>query len=370
MPSQEDIADQLELLAVHRRTLAQYLKQQGLITEAFTPPAIAHGIEDARQHIRRLKITLREWGVPVEDLPYDEEPPEQPIVVPTSRGARARNRRWVAFLIGGLALLGAIGTLAAMRLPHVLTQGEVLQSDLHWSQCDTSPVWVLPGTISPATDPERARQQIAQAIDAKTVETWQMSGVDDPTVAEGAALESKRQLYLTVSGAGPGKINIHLFNNASVIVTTQPGPQHVDVVDIRTISLLSCPSGSGTGVNRTAPPIGLQQQVRQYTEDLRYTPDDYLTLTSEESEVLVFPFACRSPGTYNIQIGLRYRDNIRSRADTYLSDKLATIVCPSSFTFWPVTYVPTGNGSTKQVQLGAPVPYHWDGKQYKQGDAS
>src|SRR5262249_9380931 len=229
-----------------------------------------------------------------------------------------------------------------MRLPHVLTQGEVLQSDLHWSQCDTSPVWVLPGTISPATDPERARQQIAQAIDAKTVETWQMSGVDDPTVAEGAALESKRQLYLTVSGAGPGKINIHLFNNASVIVTTQPGPQHVDVVDIRTISLLSCPSGTGTGVNRTAPPIGLQQQVRQYTEDLRYTPDDYLTLTSEESEVLVFPFACRSPGTYNIQIGLRYRDNIRSRADTYLSDKLATIVCPSSFTFWPVTYVPTG----------------------------
>jgi len=50
MPSQEDIAHQQELLAAYRRTLAQYLKQQALISELFAPPAIAHGIDEAREY--------------------------------------------------------------------------------------------------------------------------------------------------------------------------------------------------------------------------------------------------------------------------------------------------------------------------------
>ena len=78
MPNQEDIAQQQELLAAYRRTLAQYLKQQALISELFTPPAIAHGIEDARVNIRRVKGNLAAWGVPVEDLPDDQEPATAP----------------------------------------------------------------------------------------------------------------------------------------------------------------------------------------------------------------------------------------------------------------------------------------------------
>jgi hypothetical protein len=364
MPNQEDIANQQELLAAYRRTLAQYLKQQALISELFTPPAIAHGIEDARDHIRRLKTSLREWGVPVDDLPYDEAPPV--AAAPKPAGMHGPKTWRVALPIGGLALLAAIGALVAVLLPNMLAERDVLQSDLYWSQCAVSPVWILPGTISPAADVERARVQIAQAIEAKTVETWQVAGVDAPAGGDAAVLGSQRQLFMTVSGAGSGKVDIHLFNTASVIVTTQPGPQHVDVVNITTISLLSCPSGSGAGTNRRSPPIDLMQLVRQYTEDLQYTQEDYLTLNSEGSEVLVFPFACRGPGIYTIQVGLRYRDNLRSRAGTYLSDKLATIVCPASFTFWPITYAPAANSSSlRQVQLGTPITYHWDGKQYR-----
>jgi hypothetical protein len=368
MPSQEDIDQQLELLATHRRTLAQYLKQQALLSEPFAPPAIGHGIEDARQHIRHIKRTLRAWGVQVEDLPYDEELHEQPgAAEPKSAGRPPRTMRSIALLLAGLGVLGGLSVLAAVLLPSMLASGAALRSDLYWSQCATPPLWVLPAAISPASDAERARSLIAQAIDTKAVETWQMAGMSAPTLGDSAPLDSERQLFLTVSGSGRGKVNIHLFNTAHLIVTTQPGPQHIDVVNISTIDLLSCPSGSGTGTNRTSPTINLIQQAQQYAEDIQYTKDDYLTLGSEASEVLVFPFACRSPGLYTIQVGLRYRDNIRSSAETYLSDKLATIICPSSFTFWPITSFSAVDGSNRQqVQLGAPVHYRWDGASYTQ----
>jgi len=72
MRSQEEIADQQELLAIHRRTLAQYLKQQAALTGAFVPPGVVHGLREARDNIRRVKGILRSWGVAVEDHPDDE----------------------------------------------------------------------------------------------------------------------------------------------------------------------------------------------------------------------------------------------------------------------------------------------------------
>src|SRR5215207_3218400 len=115
MPNQEDIAHQQELLAAHRRTLAQYLKQQALISELFTPPAIAHGIDEARAHIQRVKGTLAAWGVPVEDLPDDQEPSVAP---PVSVGKqpplhRPRSQR-IVFLVIGLLVLGVTAVFAAM----------------------------------------------------------------------------------------------------------------------------------------------------------------------------------------------------------------------------------------------------------------
>jgi|GEM_PF-2083209 len=72
MPADKDINAQREQLEAHRKTLATYLKQKALLGFAYTPPGVIHGIDQAREHIRRIKSTLRSSGVVVEDSPDDE----------------------------------------------------------------------------------------------------------------------------------------------------------------------------------------------------------------------------------------------------------------------------------------------------------
>ena len=72
--TQEQIDDQHDLLASHRRTLAIYLKQQAQLGSAYAPPGVANGIREARQAIKRVKATLRGWGQAVDDHPDDVEP--------------------------------------------------------------------------------------------------------------------------------------------------------------------------------------------------------------------------------------------------------------------------------------------------------
>jgi hypothetical protein len=76
MPSEEHIAIQWDLLMVHRRTLAAYLKQQALAGGVqATPVGVTNGIAETRASIARIKGILRGWGVTVEDQPDDEELP-------------------------------------------------------------------------------------------------------------------------------------------------------------------------------------------------------------------------------------------------------------------------------------------------------
>jgi hypothetical protein len=72
MPSDDEIHDQLQLLQSHRKTLSHYLNQHALLGAAFIPPAVTHGIGEARANIRRIKSLLRGWGVTCEDAPDDE----------------------------------------------------------------------------------------------------------------------------------------------------------------------------------------------------------------------------------------------------------------------------------------------------------
>ncbi len=74
MSSPEEIARQQHLLATYRETLAIYLEQQAKLGTAYAPPSVVHGIRETREHIKRIKETLRGWGVGVEDYPDDEEP--------------------------------------------------------------------------------------------------------------------------------------------------------------------------------------------------------------------------------------------------------------------------------------------------------
>lgn len=71
MPSQEEIDEQQGLLSTYRKTLAILLEQQAQHTKAYTPPAIEHGIREARANIRRVKKTLQDWGVSVVEHPDD-----------------------------------------------------------------------------------------------------------------------------------------------------------------------------------------------------------------------------------------------------------------------------------------------------------
>lgn len=73
MPSPDDIIDQQNLLAAHRRTLLVLLQQHAEFGAAFAPPHIVHGIRDAREHIRQCKATLQSWGQSIEDLPDDDD---------------------------------------------------------------------------------------------------------------------------------------------------------------------------------------------------------------------------------------------------------------------------------------------------------
>jgi hypothetical protein len=58
MPDQDEIAQQHELLMAHRRRLAHYLGQQAAFGASFVPAAVAEGIRDAREDIRRVKGIL------------------------------------------------------------------------------------------------------------------------------------------------------------------------------------------------------------------------------------------------------------------------------------------------------------------------
>jgi hypothetical protein len=72
MNRDEEIAQQLELLATHRQTLHHYLRQRALLGgDAYATPSVIHGIRGARSEIRRIKSALHGWGVDVEDHPDD-----------------------------------------------------------------------------------------------------------------------------------------------------------------------------------------------------------------------------------------------------------------------------------------------------------
>ena len=53
MLNEEDLANQQELLAAHRRTLAVYLRQQAQLG-VLAPPSVVNGIAETRAQIGRL----------------------------------------------------------------------------------------------------------------------------------------------------------------------------------------------------------------------------------------------------------------------------------------------------------------------------
>lgn len=84
MPEPEQINDQLELLALHRRTHAILLKQLAQLGSSHAPPGIFHGIREAQISIRRVKTILQTWNILFEEHPDDEDDANAPLRVDIS----------------------------------------------------------------------------------------------------------------------------------------------------------------------------------------------------------------------------------------------------------------------------------------------
>jgi hypothetical protein len=86
----EEIDQQHQLLAIHRRTLAHSLRQHKALG-VLAPPALTNGIHDAWTSIAQIKAVLRASGADVTDEP-DDEPRELTITVPRLSPTERRNR--------------------------------------------------------------------------------------------------------------------------------------------------------------------------------------------------------------------------------------------------------------------------------------
>lgn len=114
MLSPEDISRQRELLNIHRQTLHHYLRQQATLGNAYTPPAVASGISEARAEIRRIKTMLRAQGAVVTDDPQDDAS-DGDVALPTSANL-LRKYRWAIFLITGAVGVFLLLWLVALPL--------------------------------------------------------------------------------------------------------------------------------------------------------------------------------------------------------------------------------------------------------------
>jgi hypothetical protein len=104
---QEEIAQLQKLLETHRRTLSHYLNQQAALGTAHAPPAITSGIYEARENIKQIKRTLREWGVPARDRPGDE-------TQDNLTHALASARKPISWVVGGALALSTVALLAVV----------------------------------------------------------------------------------------------------------------------------------------------------------------------------------------------------------------------------------------------------------------
>ncbi len=219
MASQEDITSQQELLAAYRRTLAQLLKQQALVSELYAPPALTHGIDEARENIQHLKAILRSWDVLVEDHPGDEAPVARRPIAATSPTALGRPESAAAGRGAGAA---CIGQRARVRSAVQKTRagGDPVGRGAGWTQCGSLPTVVLPSEIAPAQDPARAAAQLAQAIASKQINSWKAAG---PDVEALYASEPgyPRPFFATIHGTGEGRVNLQLMSKAQLAIAAQ-----------------------------------------------------------------------------------------------------------------------------------------------------
>lgn len=82
--SPNEIHQLRERIEAHRRTLAHYLKQMAIVSEAHAKPEISAGICTARQEVARLKAALRANHEHVDDRIDDGQVTPEPSLFPST----------------------------------------------------------------------------------------------------------------------------------------------------------------------------------------------------------------------------------------------------------------------------------------------
>jgi Cdc6-like AAA superfamily ATPase len=124
---QDTINAQLELLAVHRRTLAVYLRQQAELG-VLAPPGVANGIAETQSAIHRIKEQLRADGVLIADEPNDDVQPTAIATHVRLTPQEQRNRRTMLTKVKTIWIDGLLEQSLAKELRIALDLTEQLNA--------------------------------------------------------------------------------------------------------------------------------------------------------------------------------------------------------------------------------------------------
>jgi hypothetical protein len=142
MATNEEVQEQQVLLANHRRTLSVYLRNQAQMG-VHVAPHVVHGMLEAREQIARIKATLRQWGVAVDDHPGDVASAstidDTMGVLPVARSQHRINPQIVVALIAAAAtIIGALIGLIKINSPANGTQVNRFQYQVRVQAIDTN----------------------------------------------------------------------------------------------------------------------------------------------------------------------------------------------------------------------------------------
>jgi len=172
MPNPDTVTQQQELLSVHRQTLTVYLRQQAMLGVPYTPPAIAYGIREARENIQRIKSTLRDWGVAVENLPDDEEPSSEPVssrLQPEDEEERRNLREVIRAYQGRLRVLEIQQAKRGINSPpEIIIEIQDIRQEINRAEKQLN-------RLIPSVDRDMQRQRRGQALTAFYAKDWKLA---------------------------------------------------------------------------------------------------------------------------------------------------------------------------------------------------
>jgi len=257
MHTEEDIIAQQNLLRTHRRTLAVFLDQRAKHGSVHMPPSIAHGIDEARDQIREIKKTLRNWGVAVEDHPNDDpdlsasrDSINLDTKVPISQGDRKSNYTRdisiiVTIITGIIAIMTAIiAAVPSLRqsmtlLPvqsttqSALQVGESTATSINTTSAPSpTSTFIIANSLTELRNRTAVREMelIEQGLNIKSLPNG-VYGYTVPWAIQGNIAEEKINLIeLDRNAGGTAVLEIHKTPSSNVYIIGYISDEHLKML--------------------------------------------------------------------------------------------------------------------------------------------